>query len=114
ADIRADGDGKDALPLLSFTLERLYAEYRAGGHLKLSHYDSLGRIKGSIEAAVERAFKASDADPAIPRDRVARLALLRRGLIPWLAGIDPDTGSPRRQKARQSEIPEEARPLINL
>ena len=73
---------------------------------------SLGGIKGSIEAAVERAFKAADADPAIPRDRAARLALLRRGLIPWLAGIDPDTGAPRRRVARLSEIPAEARPLI--
>ena len=54
---------------------------------------SLGGIKGSIEAAVERALKAADADPAIPKDRAARLALLRRGLIPWLAGIDPDTGA---------------------
>jgi formylglycine-generating enzyme required for sulfatase activity len=111
ADIEAGG-AKDALPLLAFTLERLYGEYHAGGHLKLSHYNDLGRVKGSIEAAVERALKAADADPAIPRDRVARLALLRRGLIPWLAGIDPDTGAPRRRVARLSEIPAEARPLI--
>jgi formylglycine-generating enzyme required for sulfatase activity len=34
-------------------------------------------------------------------------------MIPWLAGIDPDTGTPRQRVARQSEIPEEARPLIN-
>jgi hypothetical protein len=61
---------------------------------------------------VERALKAADADPAIPRDRLARLALLRRSLIPWLAGIDPDTGAPRRRVARLSEIPAEARPLI--
>ena len=111
ADIEAGG-AKDALPLLAFTLERLYGEYHAGGTLKLSHYDALGRVKGSIEAAVERALKAADADPAIPRDRAARLALLRRGLIPWLAGIDPDTGAPRRRVARLSEIPAEARPLI--
>ena len=111
ADIEAGG-AKDALPLLAFTLERLYGEYRAGGTLKLSHYNALGRVKGSIEAAVERALKAADADPAIPRDRLARLALLRRGLIPWLAGIDPDTGAPRRRVARLSEIPIVARPLI--
>ena len=111
ADIEAGG-AKDALPLLAFTLERLYGEYHSGGSLKLTHYDALGRVKGSIEAAVERALKAADADPAIPRDRAARLALLRRGLIPWLAGIDPDTGSPRRRVARLSEIPAEARPLI--
>ena len=69
-------------------------------------------MKGSIEAAVERALKAADADSAIPKDRVSRLALLRRGLIPWLAGIDPDTGAPRRRIARLSEVPSEARPLI--
>jgi hypothetical protein len=109
-----DGGGRDALPLLAFTLERLYLEYGARGHLTLKDYDALGRIKGSIEAAVERAFRVADTDARIPRDRDARLALLRRGLIPWLAGIDPDTGSPRRQKARISEIPEEARPLIDL
>ena len=111
ADIEAGG-AKDALPLLAFTLERLYGEYHSGGSLKLSHYEALGRVKGSIEAAVERALQAADADPAIPRDRAARLALLRRGLIPWLAGIDPDTGAPRRRVARLSEIPAEARPLI--
>jgi WD40 repeat protein len=109
-----DGGGRDALPLLAFTLERLYLEYGGRGRLMLEDYDALGRIKGSIEAAVERAFVAADSDARIPRDREARLALLRRGLIPWLAGIDPDTGSPRRQKARISEIPEEARPLIGL
>lgn len=112
ADVEVGGDGKDALPLLAFTLERLYAEYQAGGSLKLAHYNELGRVKGSIEAAVERAFKLADADPAIPKDRVERLALLRRGLIPWLAGIDPDTGAPRRRVARLSEIPTDARPLI--
>jgi formylglycine-generating enzyme required for sulfatase activity len=111
ADIEAGG-AKDALPLLAFTLERLYGEYHSGGTLRLAHYDALGRVEGSIEAAVERALQAADADPAIPRDRVARQTLLRRGLIPWLAGIDLDTGAPRRRVARLSEIPAEARPLI--
>ncbi|MEA3060094.1 MAG: hypothetical protein QOE50_1506, partial [Sphingomonadales bacterium] len=89
-DIEAGG-AKDSLPLIAFTLERLYGEYRAGGHLKLEQYYQLGGIAGSIEAAVEQAFKAADADPRITRDRQARFALLRRGLIPWVAGIDPDT-----------------------
>jgi formylglycine-generating enzyme required for sulfatase activity len=110
-DIEAGG-AKDALPLLAFTLERLYAEHGGDGDLTAAEYRSLGGITGSIEAAVERAFKAADADPAIPRDSLARLALLRRGLVPWLAGIDPDTGAPRRRVARLSEIPTEARPLI--
>ena len=111
ADIEAGG-AKDALPLLAFTLERLYVEHGGDGDMTVAEYRSLGGISGSIEAAVERALKAADADPAIPKDRVARLALLRRGLIPWLASIDPDTGAPRRRVARLSEIPSEARPLI--
>lgn len=110
-DIEAGG-AKDALPLLAFTLERLYVEHGGDGDLTVAEYRSLGGIKGSIEAAVEQALRAADADPAIPRDRAARLNLLRRGLIPWLAGIDPDTGAPRRRVARLSEIPAEARPLI--
>jgi formylglycine-generating enzyme required for sulfatase activity len=113
ADIDAGG-AKDALALLAFTLERLYGEYGATGQLKLEHYEKLGRIEGSIEAAVERAFKAADADPKVPKEKQARLTLLRRGLIPWLAGIDPDTGAPRRRVARLSEIPAEARPLVDL
>jgi hypothetical protein len=111
ADIDAGG-AKDALPLLAFTLERLFVEHGGDGDLTAVEYESLGGIGGSIEAAVERALKAADAEPAIPRERAARLALLRRGLIPWLAGIDPDTGAPRRRVARLSEIPDEARPLI--
>ena len=113
ADIE-EGGGKDALPLLAFTLERLYHEHGGDGDLKLSEYEQLGRVAGSIEAAVERALKAADGNPAIPRDRSARLALLRRGLIPWLAGLDPDTGTPRRRVAKLSEIPADARPLIDL
>ena len=39
---------------------------------------------------------------------------MRRGLIPWLAGIDPDSKTPRRNIARRSDIPREAAPLIDL
>jgi formylglycine-generating enzyme required for sulfatase activity/TPR repeat protein len=112
ADIEAGG-AKDALPLLAFTLERVYAEYSATGHLTVDHYFRLGRVKGSIEAAVERAFKAAESKKRVPRYRQASVVLLRRGLIPWLAGIDPDTRAPRRRVARLSEIPAEARPLID-
>ncbi|RYE08859.1 MAG: TIR domain-containing protein [Hyphomicrobiales bacterium] len=109
-----EGGTKDALPLMAFTLERLFTEYGADGDLQLAEYEKLGRIRGAIEAAVEQALLKADDNPAIPRDRAARLILLRRGLIPWLAGIDPNTGSPRRRVARLAEVPEEARPLIEL
>jgi hypothetical protein len=86
----------DALPLLAFTLEQLYLDYRRTGALRLVDYEKFGGIKGAIDAAVERALVRADADPRIPRDREARLALLRRGLIPWLAA---STRTPRRPGA---------------
>ena len=107
-----EGGGTDALPLLAFTLERLWFDYHGAGRLSLADYDALGRVRGSIEAAVEQAL-VTDAT-ALPHDRTARLALMRRGLVPWLAGIDPETDQPRRRVARRSEIPEETRPLIDL
>jgi WD40 repeat protein len=105
------GGAKDALPLLSFTMERLYLENLGSGALTVAEYRNLGGIKGSIEEAVEQAL-TGDTDPPIPTDRAARLALLRRGMIPWLADIDPDTGAPRRRVARLSEIPADCRPLL--
>jgi formylglycine-generating enzyme required for sulfatase activity len=110
-DIEAGG-AKDALPLLSFTMERLYLEKGSAGALTLEDYAALGGLKGSIEEAVERALRMADVDPAVCKGRSERLALLRRGLIPWLAGVDPDTRAPCRRVARVSEIPSECRPLL--
>jgi WD40 repeat protein len=108
------GGGSDSLPLLAFTLEQLFLDYRRSGALRVTNYEDFGGLKGAIDAAIERAFARADSDSRIPRDRKAREAVLRRGLIPWLAGIDPDSKSPRRNVARRSDIPDEARPLIDL
>jgi Novel STAND NTPase 1/WD domain, G-beta repeat len=108
------GGGSDALPLLAFTLEQLFLDYRRAGTLRLQNYEDFGGLKGAIDAAVERAFVRADSDPRIPKDRKARETLLRRGLIPWLAGIDADSKTPRRNIARRSEIPKEAAALIDL
>jgi hypothetical protein len=112
ADIEA-GAG-DALPLLAFTLEQLYLDYRQTEALRLADYERMGGLRGAIDAAVERALARGDSDPRIPRDREARFALLRRGLIPWLAGVDPDSKTPRRNIALYSDIPSEAVPLLDL
>lgn len=113
ADSEAGG-GRDALPLLAFTLGRLYRDHAGKGALTLEDYRQTGGMAGAVNAAVERAFARAESDPSVPVAREARLALLRRGLIPWLAGIDPDTGAARRVSARLSDIPAEARPLIEL
>ena len=109
-----EGGAGDALPLLAFTLEQLYLDYRQTGAMRLKDYEKFGGLRGAIDAAVERAFSRADGDSRIPRDRAARLALLRRGLIPWLAGVDPDSKTPRRNIARRADIPNEAEPLIGL
>jgi WD40 repeat protein len=112
ADLAAGG-GKDTLPLLSFTLERLYTDYGADGDLKLSEYEEFGGLSGAIDTAVKGAFAKAAEDPRVPKDPEAQRSLLRRALIPWLAGIDPETQSPRRMVARRSDIPEECRPLVD-
>lgn len=107
------GGAKDALPLLAFTMERLYREYGGDGDLRLDEYELMGGIEGAINAAINKALDtAIQQDSRVPNDRRACLDLLRRGLVPWLAGIDPHTRQPRRRVARLSEVPAEARPLL--
>ena len=101
-----DAKGADALPLLGFTLERLYADYGREGHLRLADYNKLGGVQGSIEAVVANALMEPGRSPAIPFDKEAQLAALRAAFIPWLARIDPDTGVPMRRVARMDEIPD--------
>ena len=93
------GGGKDALPLLAFTLEWLFLEYGGDGELTLEAYQELGGIEGAIEEAVESDLELAIKDPRLPSQRSALIPILRRGLIPWLAGIDPKTQSPHRRIA---------------
>jgi len=77
--------GADALPLLSFTLSRLFADYGAVGQLDLEQYDAMGRSSGSITRALDDALR--QAGPAgTPQN-------LRRLMIPGLATWDPDTAN---------------------
>jgi tetratricopeptide (TPR) repeat protein len=108
------GEGSDALPLLAFTLEQLYHEHAAAGKITREDLDRFEGLKGAIDAAVTRVFVEADKDSRIPAGHEARLTLLRHGLIPWLAGVDPESKSARRHIARAAQIPSEARPLIDL
>lgn len=108
------GGSSDALPLLAFVLEQLYRDYEAAGRIRRDDYQNFGGLKGAIDAAVERAFRRADLDQRIPKAREAREAILRRGLVPWLAGVDPDSKTPRRNRARVSDLPADAVALIDL
>lgn len=105
-------EGADALPLLAFTLERLYVEHGGDGKLMLEDYEALGGVRGSIQAAVAEAFDEPERSPAVPSDRAERDRLLHAGFIPWLARVDPDTEERKRRVARWDEIPLDARPLL--
>jgi hypothetical protein len=100
----AEGGGSDGPPLLAFTLQQLFEDHGRSGVLRLQDYGDFGGLKGAIDAAIARAFQRADVDPRIAREREQREALLRRGFIPWLAGIDPDSKTPRRNIARRSTI----------
>jgi WD40 repeat protein len=108
-----DMEGADALPLLAFTLERLFVDHGGSGRLRVTDYEALGAVRGSIEAAVDAAFVEPGRRPVIPADRPERERLLRAGFIPWLARVDPDTEERKRRVARFDEIPVESRPLLD-
>jgi hypothetical protein len=108
----ADAQGADALPLLGFTLERLYTDYGISGRLTIAEYQKLGGVQGSLEAAVSGALADPGRSPAIRTDKESQLASLRAAFIPWLARIDPETGAPMRRLARLDEIPEGSRAIV--
>src|SRR5262249_32785318 len=107
-----DAEGADALPLLAFTLERLCVECGGDGDLRLTDYERLGGVRGSIAAAGEAALAHPARAPVVPAGAAERERLLRQGFVPWLVGIDPDSEQPKRRVARWDEIPADSRPLL--
>lgn len=122
-DLEQDG-GKDALPLLAFTLERLYLDYGNNGKLELKEYlifqdentqqhSGLGGLQGAVSIAIDEALTNAQQDPRLPKSNKGRLALLRRAFIPYLASIDVKTHQPYRKVAHYVDFPEDVRPLID-
>lgn len=106
-----DTSGTDALPLLAFTLERLYVDYGADGDLRLDEYNALGGVRGSIQAAVNAAFAEPDRKPVIPSNEIERNELLKQAFV-WLVSVDPHTNERKRRIARWDELPVETYPLL--
>lgn len=107
----ADSRGTEALPLLAFTLERLYTEFGASGTLRKSDYDALGGVTGAISAAIEDAL--SDAPSTVPANREAQLELMREAFIPQLVRVN-DAGEFSRRVAKRMDITSSARPIVDL
>ncbi|OQW38969.1 MAG: hypothetical protein A4S08_08505 [Proteobacteria bacterium SG_bin4] len=107
-----DTSGADALPLLAFTLERLFVDYGADGDLRLDEYDDMGGVRGSIKAVVKAAFAEPGRPPAVPANETERNALLHKAFVPWLSSVDPYTSERRRRIARWDELDDATHPLL--
>lgn len=95
-----DATGGDALPLMAFTLSRMFADFKSEGTLTLAQYQETGGIAGSIGRALKQAQVRAGAGGSD--------AHLRRLLLPGLATWDPDAnggvGAAKRLVAPLSEI----------
>ena len=100
----ADTVTRDALPLLAFTLRRLYDRCGEDGLLEIREYDELGRLEGAIRAEADRVL--SEAQPS-PED----LEALRAAFVPTMVRINAEGGYARR-RARADEMPPRAKTLL--
>lgn len=106
-----NGLGPNALPLLSFTLNRLYRDYQTREKIDLEDYQAMGGIAGVIEAAVECALQSLKQHHGAPANRPALEVRLRRTMIPWFAGIDPNTLTAHRKLCSREQLPPESLPI---
>ncbi|GLI91448.1 ATP-binding protein [Methylocystis echinoides] len=106
----AEAAAAPPLPLLAFALDQLLRLRRPDSALCLSDYERIGRLSGCLDAAGDRVLGVGA--EGRPPDYEVRLSLLKRGLIPWLAGCDAQDGAARRRVATEKEIPATSLPLI--
>jgi WD40 repeat protein len=113
-ELMHDAPAEDALPLLAFTLQRLWRQYAATGRLSRAHYESVGRLTGLIEDAAERALRGMPIDdqPLSARDAGARLdALGAATFVPALAQLS-ESGQTVRRVAAWHSFTEEQKGLL--
>jgi hypothetical protein len=82
-----DTGTRDALPLLAFTLRRLYERYSGDGRLSVDEYESIGRLEGAIRDEAQRVIM--EADPA-----TEELEALHAAFVPTMVRINPEGGMP--------------------
>jgi hypothetical protein len=102
-----DSSGADALPLLALVLGCLYRRRDDDGTLTLGQYNRLGGIRDVVNSEIDEVLVGDVHGPE------RALALLRSAFIPWLVTINPEDNKPMRRLARDSELPGDARPLID-
>jgi len=110
-----DAGGRDALPLLAFTLQRLWRQYQSQKHIAKANYDSVGKLSGLIEDAAERALRGVDPSAAQgPLEGAVSAEQDRRAaqvFVPALAQVN-DSGAAIRRVARLDAFDETGREIL--
>lgn len=100
----SDTGTHDGLPLLAFTLRRLYERYGGDGRLTMAEYESLGRLEGAIREESQRVI--NEANPT-----AEDLDVLHAAFVPNLVRINSE-GNYARRRALFARLPQQALPLL--
>lgn len=100
ARLERDTPTSESLPLLAFTLEKLYRRYAADRKLELQEYEDLGGMEGAIQKSADAIALAPDA-----------LEAVRLMFVKHLASVN-DKDEVVRVTARWSDVPEAAKPAL--
>ena len=110
-----DAGGRDALPLLAFTLQRLWRQYERERRIRKVNYESIGKLLGLIEDAAERALRgydpAAQQGPLGGKVPASRDASAQRAFLPALAQVNERGGAIRRVAAL-SNFDEEGKEIL--
>src|SRR5215510_13592025 len=99
-----DTGTRDALPLLAFTLRRLYERYGDDGRLTVGEYDSLGRLEGAIREEAQRVIAEAKPSPD-------ELEALHAAFVPTMVRINAE-GDYARRRALLATMTQRAVPLL--
>ena len=100
----SDTGTRDALPLLAFTLRRLYERFGGDGRLALAEYESLGRLEGAIREEAERVITEAKPTPD-------ELEALHAAFVPVMVRINAE-GAFARRRALVDDLPHRALALL--
>ncbi len=114
--LMSDAGGKDALPLLAFTLQRLWRQYEKEKRIRKENYDSVGKLSGLIEDAAERALRGLDPSahqgPLDGKVSDARDRAAASVFVPALAQVNERGAAVRRVAKLDAFKNEEAHDLL--
>jgi hypothetical protein len=92
----AKAQGADALPLLAFTLQRMFDLYHKEQRLTVAGYEAMGGLEGSIDRALAEARRKSGA--------AGSEQALHDLFIPQLATWDPGANAAKRLVAKEADL----------